>query len=168
MELNLLYEIQNLQTDWLDWFMILVTRLGDKGFLWMVIAICFLLFRKTRNCGILMIVSMALCFLFGNLVLKNLFARERPFMYAPEIILKISAPKDYSFPSGHTMNSFSAASVIYFHYKKIGMIAMGMAMLIAFSRMYLFVHFPTDILGGILVGSGIAFYTVKMTRKRVI
>lgn len=168
MELSLLYEIQKFQPDWLDSIMIFITRLGNGGFVWLLLSCLFLLFRKTRPCGFLMMISMALGFLFGNIFLKNLFSRARPFTMAPEIVLKIPEPGGFSFPSGHTVSSFSAAGVIYMCHRKAGAAALFFASLIGFSRMYLFVHFPTDVLSGILIGGGIAFITVKSVGKRVL
>jgi undecaprenyl-diphosphatase len=73
------------------------------------------------------------------------------------IPLLIEAPTDYSFPSGHTIASFEAATVLLIRHKKWGIMAMVLAVLIAFSRLYLYVHYPTDVLSSIVLGIGIAF-----------
>lgn len=161
MELEILHAIQNIHTDWLDAIMIFVSALGNNGLFWIVLSLILVCFKKTRRCGFAMMIAMAICFVVGNLALKNLIARPRPFMADTSVALKIPAPGEYSFPSGHTMNAFSAATVIFLHHKKAGIPALVLASLIAFSRMYLFVHFPTDILGGILVGVGAAVVSVK-------
>lgn len=161
MELSILHALQNIHAPWLDPIMIFVSFLGNGGLFWIALSVLLVCFKKTRRCGILMMAAMALCFVGGNLLLKNMIARPRPFMVDPTVILKVPMPGEYSFPSGHTMNGFSAAAVIFLHNKKAGAAALCFAALIAFSRMYLFVHFPTDILGGLLIGVGAAFVSVK-------
>ena len=100
-----------------------------------------------------MLVSMGLGLILGNGILKNLIARERPCWIDLNIPLLIPNPHDFSFPSGHTLASFEATVMIYLHNKKWGRISFVLAILISFSRMYLFVHFPTDILCGAALGA---------------
>lgn len=156
MEFKILYLINTLHTPILDKIMVLLTNLGDAGIIWILIALVLLFRRSTRKCGILMLVSMVLGLIIGNVVLKNLIQRSRPCWIDTNILLLIPNPTDYSFPSGHTLASFEAAIMIFLHNKKWGILAMMLAVLIAFSRMYLFVHFPTDILGGIVIGTAIS------------
>lgn len=161
MELSILYAINELHNTVLDKIMTVITTLGDAGIIWIVIAIVLLLNKKTRKCGFLIAVSLLLGIIFGNIILKNLIARPRPFSIDGTIELLIKAPKDYSFPSGHTLASFEAAVIIFLHNKKWGIPALVLATLIAFSRMYLFVHYPTDIIAGAILGtliSMIVFY----------
>lgn len=131
--------------------MVGITTLGDAGILWIIIAIILLFMKKTRKCGGLMLISIALGAVIGNVILKNVIARSRPCWIDPNIPLLIPNPHDFSFPSGHTLASFEAAIMIFLHNKKWGSLSLVLAALIAFSRMYLFVHFPTDILGGIVL-----------------
>lgn len=152
MELSFLHAIQAIHMPWLDSVMIFVSALGNAGFIWILTAVVLLFRKKTRHCGLLMLAVMAVCLVVGNLGIKNLVARERPFVADPTVILKIPLPGEYSFPSGHTMHSFAAATVLFLHFKKPGIMALFLAALIAFSRMYLFVHYPTDILGGMVIG----------------
>lgn len=110
---------------------------------------------------------MALAYICGELVLKNLVGRARPFSAFPEMLLLIPASADYSFPSGHTSSSFASASL--FRYKRSwGVLAIIAAMipaaLIAFSRMYLFVHYPGDVMAGILLGIGMSFSAIPIAR----
>ena len=156
MEFEILYLINNLHTPLLDRIMVFLTNLGDAGIIWIVIALVLTCMKKTRKCGILMLVSMALGLIIGNVILKNLIQRARPCWIDTNILLLIPKPTDYSFPSGHTLASFEAAIMILLHNKKWGIPAIIFAILIAFSRMYLFVHFPTDILGGIIIAAGIS------------
>lgn len=153
MELEILHAIQGLHNEWLNAVMIFFSTIGNGGMVWIVISVVLALIPRTRRCGFAMMVSMALTFLFGNLLLKNLIARPRPFMVDDSVALLIPNPSEYSFPSGHTANSFAAAVVIFGHYRKAGIGAFLVAAVIAFSRMYLFVHYPTDILGGIALGT---------------
>ena len=165
MELNILYEIGKLHCDWLDSIMIFFTNLTNHGEIWIAIAVILLCFKKTRTCGITMGISLILMQIFGNVILKNLFTRARPCWVDPSVKLLIENPTSYSFPSGHTFSSFAGAFVIFFYYKKAGVVALLLASIIAFSRMYLFVHYPTDILGGFLFGLGTAMLAVAIVKK---
>lgn len=169
MELEILYAINNLHNQVLDKLMVAITNLGDGGIIWIAIAIVSLFMKKTRKCGVLMLISMALGLLLGNGVIKNLVKRERPCWINPNILLLIPNPTDYSFPSGHTLASFEATIMILLHNKKWGIISLIVAILIAFSRMYLFVHFPTDILGGIILGtinSLVVYYAYEKIKNK--
>ena len=103
-----------------------------------------------------MIISMLVVLVIGNGILKNLVCRQRPCWIDPTVTLLVKNPSDYSFPSGHSMNSFTAAVTIWFYHKKAGGVAIAVATLIAFSRLYNFVHFPTDVFAGIAIGSIVA------------
>lgn len=152
MEFEILYRLQEMHTAFLNPVMIFVTTLGNGGFIWILTAAVLLFFQKTRKCGFLMLLTMAVCLVVGNLCIKNIVQRPRPFHLDTGITLLIQNPGEYSFPSGHTMHSFAAATVIFLHNRKAGAAALVLAAMIAFSRMYLFVHFPTDILGGAIIG----------------
>lgn len=102
----------------------------------------------------------------GNLILKNLVARSRPFSLNTTVNLLISAPTDYSFPSGHTMASFVAAMILYHTDKRLGIPALMLAFLIAFSRLYLYVHFPSDVIAGALIGAAIG-HTVWVVGSKI-
>ena len=152
MEFHILYMIQEWHTPWLDILMTQITSLGNKGFIWIVWAIICLLFPKTRKIGILMLLSLVLMQSFGNILLKPMIARERPCWIDSHVVLLITEPKDYSFPSGHTAASFAVATILRYMKAPFYRLGMILAVMIAFSRLYLFVHFPTDVLGGILLG----------------
>lgn len=168
-EISLLNGLQSMRNPVLDVFFKLITRLGDAGIFWIVLAVVLLCIRKTRRIGLGMGIALALGLLFGNVLLKNLVARARPFTYENALVhvqdLLISAPGDYSFPSGHTLASFSCATVIFAFNKKWGAAAYVLAALIAFSRMYLFVHFPTDILGGLALSFACAFASIYILKR---
>ena len=129
-----------------------ITHLADGGALWIFLAVLFLIFPKTRRLGLAMAAALLADLLLCNLLLKPLVARPRPFDLDTTIAPLIPKPTDYSFPSGHTAASFSAAFALVFSRSRHGFWAVPVALLLAFSRLYLQVHFPTDILGGILVG----------------
>ena len=165
-----IYRFQhNLNSELFNRIMILFTNLGDHGTIWIATALIFLLNKKYRKTGILAFVSLAICSLAVNNILKPLIQRPRPFTEIADIILLIKTPKDYSFPSGHTAASF--VIVFFRHIKKYFIPVFIIGILIAFSRMYLSVHYPSDILAGLIIGifSGLAgekavnrFYTKKI------
>jgi len=155
-DFDILYALNNIHTDLLDKVMIGITYLGEKGIFWIGIAIILLFFKKTRKCGIFMLISMAIGVIIGNGIIKNLVARPRPCWIDESINLLISNPKDFSFPSGHTLASFEAAITILLFNRKWGIVALITAILVGISRMYLFVHFPTDVLAGAVLGTVIA------------
>lgn len=166
MELQFLYMLQEWHTPVLDKIMVFITNLGNAGTFWICLGLVLAIVPKTRKCGICMLLAMALTFILGNLILKNVVARPRPFTIATEVGLKIPRPGEYSFPSGHTMNAFSGATSIFLFYKKPGVVALVLATAIAFSRMYLFVHYPTDILAGMILGIVDALLIFRLTSKR--
>lgn len=162
MEMDFLLFLQELHNPVLDFFFSKITVLGNAGMLWIIVCIIMLCTKKYRKCGIYFAVSLVCCFLIGNIFLKNVIARERPCWVNPDVVLLILNPKDYSFPSGHSMHSFVGALSIWYANKKWGIAAFILAGLIAFSRMYLFVHYPTDVLVGIVIGLGVTFLVHKL------
>ena len=153
-----------LHTPFLDYLMPIITRLGNKGVLWIIISIIFLTTKKYRSTGITMLVALGISTVIGNEILKPLIGRERPYVYGGNYQLLIPFPHDFSFPSGHTMSSFTAATVIFLHHRKLGIMAFFLAALIGFSRLYLYVHFPSDILAGMLIGIFVAFLSSNVYR----
>lgn len=143
---------EHLHTPFGDAVMPVITSLGNAGAFWILLAVVLLFLPKWRKAGIQMLVGMMLAVLAGSLILKPLIARERPFSANGFLDLLIAAPKDFSFPSGHTSSSFAAAAVLFRRKKSAGAAAAVLAALIAFSRMYLYVHYPSDILAGLLLG----------------
>lgn len=166
LEFNILYFLQTLHNPWLDVLMKEVSSLANSGFFWIVTGVLLLFFKRTRKVGICVLLSLGIGFLAGNLVLKNLVGRSRPCWIDRSVPLLIPNPRDFSFPSGHTLASFEAAVSIRLFNRSWGRGALVLATLIAFSRMYLFVHFPTDVLGGMILGTAIAIM-VHCIIKRV-
>ena len=160
----------NLRCDFLDWFMPIITVLGDAGIFWIVCAVVLILIPKQRKAGLSMGLALLMGLVICNLTMKPLFARIRPYDYQLEhfgktIQLLVSTPHDFSFPSGHTIASFEAATAIAIHNKKWGVPALVLACLIAFSRLYLYVHYPTDVLASVVLGIGFAFLGSWMVKK---
>ncbi|MBQ7002151.1 MAG: phosphatase PAP2 family protein [Oscillospiraceae bacterium] len=152
----------HLQSAAMDTIMPIVTVLGDGGVFWIVCAIILFLFPKTRKIGLGMGFAMALGLLVCNVTLKPLIARPRPYDFQEKefgilIKLLIERQHDFAFPSGHTIASFEAATVLLKNSKKMGIPAMILAVVIAFSRLYLYVHYPTDVIFSIFAGILFAF-----------
>ena len=153
----------------LDNIMIFVSALGDGGFLWIALGLLFLFMGAKHKIwqkrGLFLLLSLAANALVCNLLLKPLVNRTRPYDLLGYAIL-IPPVGDASFPSGHTSASFAAATAIYAMNKKWGITAYAFAALMGFSRLYLGVHFPTDVLFGAMVGMAVAKIVVHIFRKR--
>lgn len=148
---------EHLQCTFLDKTMPIVTLFGDGGVFWIGIAVLLLFFAKYRKTGFSMGMALVLGLVVCNITLKPLVARIRPYdfqlqEFGREITLLISAQHDFSFPSGHTIASFEACTVLLLHDKRMGIPATVLAILIAFSRLYLYVHYPTDVLVSLVLG----------------
>lgn len=153
-EFAILDFIQNLRNPFMDSIMCAVTRLGDLGAVWVLLSLALCAVPKTRKVGIALAAALAMNFILCNGIIKNLVCRIRPYKINEAIKLLIDAPNDYSFPSGHTAAAFSAVLSLYHSgMKKLSVVALPLAVLIAFSRLYLYVHYPSDVLGGIVLGS---------------
>ena len=160
----------NLKCGFLDTVMPLITLLGDAGIFWIACSLVMILIPKTRKTGLAMGISLLIGLLVCNVTLKPLVARIRPYDYqmqhfGKEVLLLVEGMHDYSFPSGHTIASFEAATALLIGNKKLGIPAMILAVLIAFSRLYLYVHYPTDVLASIVLGIGIAFLGNFLVKK---
>lgn len=152
-ELKILDWFQTLHTPVLDKFMTSVTKLGNAGIFWIILTVLFLLIPKMRKTGVVMAAALIIDLLLCNVLLKNLVARTRPYDVNTVIQLLVAKLRDYSFPSGHTAASFASATALYFAgEKKLWKPALVLACLIAVSRLYLYVHYPTDVLGGVVIG----------------
>jgi len=150
---TILFFIQNnLHFKVIDKIMILFTTMGNMGLIWIFISILLLINKKTRNIGIVSFLALFLSTILGEGVLKHIIQRPRPFVDFQSFHLLVPKPTSYSFPSGHTASSFSAAYVLGKKLKNFSLIFWLIAILIAFSRLYLFLHYPSDIIGGIILG----------------
>lgn len=161
--LNFLHE--KLSCRFLDILMPIITFLGNVGMIWIVSALAFLFIKRYRKSAVMILCGIAFVAIIGNLLLKNLVARARPFSLNTAVNLLISAPIGYSFPSGHSMSSFTAAVILYHTDKRLGIPALILAFLIAFSRLYLYVHFPSDVIVGAVIGVLIGNMVWKVGNK---
>ncbi len=165
---TILYWIQdNLSCGLLDLLMPKLTLLGSGGAIWLLAAGGMLCTKKYRRQGVILLAGLAVGVLVGNVCLKNLIARPRPCWLDDSVKLLVSSPTDYSFPSGHTLASAIGATVLTKTNRRFGWAAIPIAAIIAFSRLYLFVHFPSDILAGAVLGVAIgeAVYYLGMRRS---
>ena len=171
MEFNILYGLQSLRGGFLDNVMVTVfnTLVGSKGEIWAVLGALLLIFRKTRKAGLCVLLSYAVAYGIGD-VLKNIIARPRPCAIDETVALIISRPSSFSCPSVHTMLAFASAASLFLCHKKTGIAVLVFAALVGFSRMYFFVHFPTDVLLGAVLGFGVGvgvFYAVSAIGKKI-
>lgn len=157
----------NLKSAFLDPVMVFISSLGNYGILWIVLTLLLLCFRKTRHTGVLMAISLAITFVAGEVLIKNVVDRLRPFIENPEVALLIPEPASFSFPSGHTASSFAAAWILFLRSKKMGVPALILALLIAFSRLYLYVHYPSDVLAGLILGILVAQIVWVVYKRRM-
>ncbi len=145
------------------------TTLGDDGIIWIALGLIMLIPKKTRKCGIMVLAALLVMVVFNNLLLKNIIARARPFATYPELIEDligvIHVPSSYSFPSGHTVSAMAVAFTVLTQHKKLGSIVLIFATLMGLSRLYVGVHFPTDVYGGMIVGAIIALFVYWAEKK---
>lgn len=161
MELSLLYNIP--RTGFLDKFFLFFTQLpGSIGQLWLIVGIVLLVFKRTRKTGAAVLLSFVGVLLFGELLLKHVVTRMRPCQIDQAFAMLVERPTSSSFPSTHSAFAFGAATAIFMNYRKAGVVAFIVAALVAFSRLYLFVHFPTDVLCGIVLGIAVGFAAVRI------
>ncbi|MDD3220410.1 MAG: phosphatase PAP2 family protein [Lachnospiraceae bacterium] len=164
---NILLWIQEyIRQDFMNGFWKFITSLGNGGWFWIVLSLVLCAIPKTRKAGVMALCSMALCAIVVNLGLKNIVARPRPYTQVEGLQILIAKPTDFSFPSGHTTASFAAAWC-YFRMlpKKFGVPALVLAVFIALSRLYVGVHYPTDVLGGLIIGTLGSFVVYLVAKK---
>ena len=165
MEFQILDALQTIHNPVLDTIMCAITRLGDAGIIWILLCIVLLVLPKTRKCGVILLAALLVDLVICNGILKPLVHRIRPFDVRTGIELLVKRPTDFSFPSGHTAASFASVMALYLAgEKKIWISSLGLAVLIAFSRLYLYVHYPTDVLGGVVAGlaaGALGYWLVK-------
>ena len=166
MEIHILDMIQNLRTPIGDVVVPLITRLGDAGIIWIILTVLLLIIPKTRKTGVIMMAALLVDVLLCNVLIKNLVARTRPYEVVDGLKLLIEKQSDYSFPSGHTGSSFASAIVLWKELpRKYGVMALIVAVLIAYSRLYVGVHYPSDVLAGVVIGTVLALVSVWLVKK---
>lgn len=161
LEENMLLWIQNnIRNEWLTPFFTFVTTLGNGGFIWIISSLILLISNKTRKVGAMSFIALVISVLIDNVLLKNVIARTRPYEVVPGLTSLIGIQSDFSFPSGHTGTSFATAVVMFRGLpKKLGIPILIFAFLMGLSRLYVGVHYPSDVICGALIGTGIALLT---------
>ncbi len=166
-DLDILNFIQhNIRTSFLDSVMPSITTLGNSGIIWIVIAIILLFMKKYRKVGILMLITLIFTHALGSGIIKNIVKRPRPFILIDNIELLIKKPSGFSFPSGHASIAFASATILSYYIKKTRIPIFILAFIIAFSRLYLFVHYPSDVLVGAILGIICSFIIIKTYNKK--
>ncbi|MDE6362934.1 MAG: phosphatase PAP2 family protein [Lachnospiraceae bacterium] len=151
-----------------DVFFVGITHLGDAGIFWIVLTIGLLCFQRTRRAGIFSVCALLGSLIVNNILLKNVIGRVRPYEVVTGLQCIVAPAVDASFPSGHTGTSFASAVSIYDQLpKKYAVLLMILAALIAFSRLYVGIHYPTDVLGGLVTGIGIGLLVNRIGNKMV-
>ena len=165
--------LQQFQNPVLDALAVFLNYAGEHGEIWIAFTLLLLLFRRTRKAGCAMATALVLYLVAGDCILKPLFARPRPCDVDTAITILVKRPHGHSFPSGHTASGVAAAYALWLQNRKLGAPALVLAAFIAFTRLYLYVHFPTDILGGAVLGivlgaaaSAIANYVANHKEKQ--
>jgi undecaprenyl-diphosphatase len=147
--------------DWLNQTIKYITYLGEKGIIWLVLGLVLLCFKKTRKGAIVMLASLILGGALNSLIIKPIVARARPFAEEAELAkyitsIGMSLPDSYSFASGHALTSFACATSLTIAFGGKGAWSYILATLIALSRIFLCVHYPTDVLAGAFIGVCVA------------
>ena len=166
MELAVLDWIQScLRSPFMDQIVPAFTRLSNHGEIWIALAVLLMFWKKTRQTGLSVSCGLLLDLAAVNMTLKPLIGRVRPFAVNTAVQLLVEAPHDASFPSGHTAVSFAAVGALYASGSKLWKPASVLAALMALSRLYLYVHWPTDIIGGVVVGWLCGWLGAKIVQK---
>ena len=170
-EAFLLFLQNNVRTDFFDPVMQFFSFLGDAGWFWILISIVLILYKPTRPIGIIAFVSLAVSAGICNGLLKNIINRTRPYVAIETLELITKMPHDSSFPSGHSNASFAVACAITWCLSKkkkwIGVILIVIASMVAFSRLYVGVHYPTDVIAGIILGTVTSIFVYLLLKNKI-
>jgi undecaprenyl-diphosphatase len=170
------YILNHFHNGFLDKVVPILTKLGDGGIFWIAVAIILLLFKKTRPVGLAVTIALVIDVLLCNVMLKPIIARTRPYDVVnggSKLLLDsllIKAPTDFSFPSGHTTVSFAPVGAMVFKKSKLWIPSLIIATLLGLSRLYLTVHYPTDVIVGAILGFGFGiagYFIAKWLEKKI-
>lgn len=167
MELQILDMIQQIRSPFLDSFMTIISTLGNRGVIWILMTVILFFRPKDRKIGIMILVALLLNMLLCNALIKPLVGRVRPCDVNWAIDLLVRRPLDKSFPSGHTSAAFAVTTALLFSkYRKWGWFHFVFSLVLAFSRLYLYVHYPTDVLVGAVLGTMCGFFAYYFVEKK--
>lgn len=159
----LLFTQQYIRNSFLTPCMQWISSFFDRGLLSIVTCILLLAFHRTRQIGYAATLSLSLSTIITNITLKPLVARPRPYHVLEQLVTLAHRPSDFSFPSGHTTAAFAVAGVLFFCCpKRYGVPALILAILVGLSRIYLGIHFPSDVMMGTLVGMGTSYVAFRI------
>jgi len=157
----------HLRCGFLDAILPAISRTADYGEIWIISALALLIKKRTRRAGAAMGCALILNLISCNLILKPWIGRVRPFLLNPTVDLLIPPPVDAAFPSGHTAAAFAVVSALRITGSPLWKPALILSILMAFSRLYLYVHWPSDILGGVLLGTFMGWAGAKIVERVV-
>lgn len=158
----LLYVQENIRNPILSDIFIPLTKSGDYGFIFIISGLILLCFSRTRKTGIIFLSALALNFILTNLIIKNIVMRARPYEVIEQLSILIAPPHGYSFPSAHTSSAFACITTLYYTEKKVFPYTLIFAVLMGLSRIYVGVHYPSDVLFGAVVGIVSAYLIYKI------
>ena len=165
-EFNILDYIQlNMKSEIMDCIMVIWSYLGHLSFIWILITFILLICKKTRRIGIACVIGFVLCLIIANGIIKPIVGRIRPYDINTTITLLTAKEIDYSFPSGHTVYAMCYAAIFFRKNKIVGTVTFVFAAIMGFSRLYLYMHFPTDVIFGAILGIVIGIYSVYLESK---
>lgn len=169
MDMAILDAIHDHASSALDTVMSSVTHIGDSALIFMAFGAILMISPKYRRYGVAIILASALCYIIGNLTIKPIVGRLRPFEIDPSVTLIIDHPRGFSFPSGHAMTSFAWATVLCCIPMRplVKAVPIALASLISFSRLYLYVHYPSDVIVGAFIGIVIGLFSMYLVQKLI-
>lgn len=170
MDVGVLLAVQDLRSSALDPVVETYTSLGNCGMLWLILSGCLLCGKLTRQAGVLAIAAMLLGLICTSIILKPLVTRPRPWLHVAGLVPLIDEWDPNSFPSGHTCAAFAAAMIFWRALPEtwtwVKILTITMAVLMGLSRLYVGVHYPSDILAGALVGFACAEFIWRIYLMR--
>lgn len=161
----LMYIQDNIRCGFLDAVMLFFTFIGNGGAVWLILSAILMSTKKYRHFGFSLFFSVAVCWILNDVLIKNIVLRPRPFLAMDNLNVLVTFPSSFSFPSGHTTSSFAAAYVITKRMGKRGAWIYIVAVLIASSRIYVGVHYPSDIIAGALIGTIGSMYAYRFRTR---
>lgn len=165
---KILFEIQKIRSSRMDKFMLFITMMGNGGLIWIALALILIINPTYRTEGMVTLITLGICAFVINLLVKPLFTRKRPFEQEASVKVLVKRPFGSSFPSGHTATSFACAVALCYMNVPIQFLVLFLATLIGFSRIYLFVHYPSDVLAGLVSGTFIALFVAPIAMRILI